>query len=216
MADAAEGKPVPGRPDVTWVGSPARLAAIQDALDRFDRAGLDLPRLHVEFADTREPCGGQNGRFLSGHETDPDAVRHIVVCRRLPVILLHELAHAWERTATSDETRAELLDFWGLERWNDIEDDWSDRGAEMAAESIAYALTIDGPTTNPVMVRYACGFGILTGSPLFPVAPNRARMTTSDDCPPDPLLTAREHGANFGPRHPNPRTEMQQMKGSNA
>ncbi|HWL49169.1 MAG TPA: hypothetical protein VNT92_04775, partial [Acidimicrobiia bacterium] len=41
------------------------------ALDRFDRAGLELPEVSIAFHDDREACGGHVGYYRPG---DPAAI----------------------------------------------------------------------------------------------------------------------------------------------
>ena len=91
----------------------------------------------------------------------------------MPSILLHELGHAWVRDGASAETRARFLEHWGLDSWNDRNDDWSDRGVERAADTIAYTLLQTEPTDNPNILRFVCGYELLTGLPV----PIEARTT---------------------------------------
>ena len=118
-------------------------AALFDwALDRFERAGLELPQLEVEFHDELEPCGGYYGSF-----TDRTPL-HVDICgfngdRFLPMpkqMILHELGHAWLFANVDDPTIDSFLSFRGLDTWNDPTVDWSKRGFEHAAEVISWAL----------------------------------------------------------------------------
>ena len=88
------------------------------------------------------------------------------MCHRLPLFLIHELAHAWERHTVTDSTRSQFLNHWNLERWNDHSDDWNQRGIEKAAHTVAYTLTLDKPTDNENISQFVCGFELLTGDAL--------------------------------------------------
>ena len=70
------------------------------------------------------------------------------------------------RPRSTAGSRTGFVAHWNLEPWNDHGDDWNDRGTEKAAHTIAYALTLDGPTENPNVLQFVCGYEILTDQTL--------------------------------------------------
>lgn len=116
---------------------------------RYEAADLNAPRIsrvtsHNGWSDM---CRGARGLILN------DAV---VLCfqgtslwctegctRWEPVakaVLLHELAHAWMAEHVDHATIAEFLRISGRATWADRGEAWGDLGAELAAETIAWAL----------------------------------------------------------------------------
>lgn len=166
----------PALAPLTVVGASAEeQKTLDDALSLFEQAGLELPPLIIEFADTADSCDGYHALFRTETEDTPAA---ITICHWLRLYLLHELAHAWDHHTLTDGTRQRFLEHWGLEDWADPNDEWGDRGIEMAAHSIAWSLTLTTPTTNPTMLQYVCGYQLLTGNPL----PNpELRLDQCDD-----------------------------------
>ena len=144
-------------------------ALFEWALDRFDRSGLVLPALEIEFHDQLDPCDGYYGSFKN---SDP---AHIDICgfnnnRFLPApkkMILHEMAHVWLVANVDNETKSSFLGLRGLRTWNDQDFDWSERGFEHAAEVIAWALLdeerriLTVPYTQPE--SFAVAYTLLTG-----------------------------------------------------
>jgi hypothetical protein len=56
------------------------------------------------------------------------------------VAILHELGHAWLSRSVSQRLQTAFLELRGLETWNDRDQPWHQRGAEHAADIIAWAL----------------------------------------------------------------------------
>lgn len=81
-------------------------------------------------------------------------------------IILHELAHAWAAVTVTDATRAEVLRYWGLETWNDQDVTWNLRAGERAADTIAFALNSIPSDPRDSLLKYLCGYPLLTGYPL--------------------------------------------------
>ena len=54
--------------------------------------------------------------------------------------MLHELAHAWANIHLTDDDRHQFVASRKLASWNDQDDEWSLRGTEHVAETIAWAL----------------------------------------------------------------------------
>jgi hypothetical protein len=116
--------------------SPSQRERLEVALDRFRRAGLPLPDLEVVVADSTAACRGHHGRFDPGVEP-----WRITICSDLDFVYEHELAHAWERAAATDEQRAAFLRLRGLPVWHDPAVPWQQRGVEDAAFIVQQALS---------------------------------------------------------------------------
>ena len=102
------------------------------ALARFALAGIDLPYVLIEFSASDAECSGYGGVYL------PD-VNTVRICRPSKTTMVHELAHAWlETTMTVDDQQA-FVKLRGLDRWHGGPD-WDQRGAEQAAEIVAWAV----------------------------------------------------------------------------
>jgi hypothetical protein len=152
---------------------------------RYESAGLSAPTVsrvtsHNAWSDA---CSGARGLALN------DA---IVLCfqgtalwcaddctRWEPLAketLLHELAHAWMVEHVDQAVIAEFLQVSGKPTWADRDSAWEDRGVEMAAETIAWAL-MDEPA--PMMAglelltcdQRAALFQTLTGTAPGPATP---------------------------------------------
>lgn len=163
-------------PEVIVVGATAaQERAVTDTLGLFATANLPLPDLEIEFADSPELCGGHAGRFVPADD-GPDRV---AICGRMTLFVRHELAHAWARYALTQTDRARLLQNWELDRWRDARDEWSERGTEMAAQTIAFSLGLAEATDDPNMLRFVCSYEALTGEP----APAAVQQSCSDASP---------------------------------
>jgi len=168
LVTSVSGAPEPPRSDppaaaVTVVGaSMEQQETLDHALNLFDQAGLDLPPLIIEYADDTKACGGHAGLFRSAGRNPAT----ITICHRLPLFLFHELGHAWEDHVLTDRVRQRFLDHWALEVWNDDSVDWYHRGAEKAAHTIAYTLTLSQPTENSDILQFVCSYELLTGNPI--------------------------------------------------
>lgn len=118
--------------------------AVQWAIDRFAEAGLSLPRVHVSFHASTEPCAGAEGGFRLEDDgwgrvlicvTEPGHARELKVKRTL----LHELAHAWDHHALTDPVRAQFMNLRGLKGWLSGVP-YAERAGEQAAEVITWGL----------------------------------------------------------------------------
>jgi hypothetical protein len=86
-------------------------ATVDWALGLFDQAGLPLPGVDFVLHTTVEPCHGRRG-WYSGAEVRP--VIHICTHEGGPIpelLILHELAHAWDDDVLTDGRRAVFLDW---------------------------------------------------------------------------------------------------------
>ncbi len=127
----------PGSVDrVTVVrGSPQDHEAVAWAVDRFEKGGLTVPEIEVEFHADDQACDGADGIF----RVSQDPVR-IDVCTPNRYIVLHELAHAWDYFTLSDAMRQEFMQLRGLSEWSSYQVPWSERGIEDLAEIVTWGL----------------------------------------------------------------------------
>lgn len=128
VAGSPEDPPTPSPTVVVEGATPAQADRLALALDRFAEAGLQLPDLHVEFPTDPEGCHGHLGLFALRHGT-----ARILICGEEEFLYEHELAHAWEATSVSDETRAVFMEYRGYETWSSSTVPWQERGVEGAA-----------------------------------------------------------------------------------
>jgi hypothetical protein len=166
-------------PAVLTIGLSAHWKGLLEwGLGLYADAGLDLPPIVVEGHDDAEPCWGRRGA------AEPrDGVVWVHLCGAEPssadeaepssadeFLMLNELAHAWDRHQLTEERRQALLELRGLELWRDSEwhdVDWHDRGAEHAAEIMAWGL-MDRPIKLVRIDQNSCGeleaaYRVLTG-----------------------------------------------------
>jgi hypothetical protein len=118
-------------------GTQLQAERVQDALDRYAVAGMELPPVDVYLHVTKVGCGGNSGLYTPGSEID-----RIDLCVDTPFIILHEFGHAWEKRLGTDEAREQLLDGLGLEFWTGVDVKYRRRGIEAAANLIAWGLTV--------------------------------------------------------------------------
>lgn len=84
--------------------------------------------MEIEFRDDPADCNGHDGLFQSRYTP-----WRVTVCRELPYVLTHELAHAWEAANLDDADRNRYLELRGLTTWRDHDVSRGDRGIEDAA-----------------------------------------------------------------------------------
>jgi hypothetical protein len=132
------------------------------AVARFERAGLNPPRVEIDFHADASGCGGHLGYAKDGH-VDVCTVLVNEMARRN---LLHEMGHIWIDQNVSRADCDRFLEVRGLRTWNASTADWDDRGYEQGAEILAWALgdrilTAQVPENDPAQLAVA--FEILTG-----------------------------------------------------
>lgn len=145
-------------PTARITGSMEEVALAESAISSFFDAGLSLPPLEIVFHEHRDGCRGHVGVFRM-----IDGRGDVQICRATRYILLHELAHAWEAANMDDQTRDEVMEYWGVDNWNDHGQSAGDRGAEKVADAIAFALDDPSDDPNPVMRRNLCSYRLVTG-----------------------------------------------------
>ena len=114
-----------------------QVSLIEFARHRFETQGLTLPHLDFVFHESLIPCDGHKGRYLG--QTDL-----VEMCSLDKTTMVHEIAHAWVRANLTVADKERFMKTQGLDSWNDHDVEWADRGAEHAAEAMAWAL-IDDP-----------------------------------------------------------------------
>jgi len=150
------------RPGVTvFSEDPVQQQLAMWAVVRFERAGLNPPRVEIAFHSDASGCGGHLG-FARDSHVDVCTVLVNEMARRN---LLHEMGHIWIDQNVSRALRIRFLEFRGLRTWN-ASTAWADRGYEQGAEIMAWALgdrilTAQVPDHDPAQLGVA--FEILTG-----------------------------------------------------
>lgn len=130
---------------------------VDEAVRRFERAGLSLPDVAVEFSD--DGCLGNLGLF--DRNTTPWRVH---VCSDLEFVLTHELAHAWAAANLTDDDREAWVELRGLPAWNDPDLHWRERGTEDAAFVLQQVLMTERPRPmSPVWQERSAAYEQLTG-----------------------------------------------------
>jgi hypothetical protein len=133
------GRAVPARPALTLHGADAVQERTVDwAMRRFRAGGLKgLPPLDVVLHGSRTACDGYVGLYLAGRI---DLCTEGLLEPYARKFTLHEMAHAWTEANLPDEVLDRFLLTRGIARWNDQRLPWEERGAEQAAEIIAWGL----------------------------------------------------------------------------
>lgn len=110
------------------------------AVGRFKDAGLVLPAIVIRFpGPSLAPCGGSQGRAFT-HRTPME----VTMCWSDAYVLLHELAHAWEAHNLPKHRRQAFMALRSdVDSWGDASVPWHRRGAEHAANVVAWGLLED-------------------------------------------------------------------------
>jgi len=167
------GEAVQPTPDVIANSSVFRtesdLVLARWAVDRFDRAALQLPPVSIAFHDDKAACDGHFGYFRSSYPAQIDICgfnsdRFLVTPKKT---MLHELAHAWSHLNLDDQSRVRFLELRDLDTWQDNCGPWKEQGIEHAAEVIAWGLLDEGPFLTSIgstaPLKLAEAFELLTG-----------------------------------------------------
>lgn len=176
---------VADRPGIYGAGAEST-RIIEESISRYEEVGLPLPALRIYVHNTKEGCSGASGRFgMEGDDHRVDLCGEI----RSHLIVLHELAHAWEHHHVSEATRRAFLERTGLV-WSDPQDDWGDRGVEALANTISWGIVPDAPLRGEPsedILELLQRFELLTGfaSPRLnadriPMRPNKMPGSTAD------------------------------------
>jgi len=149
-------------------GSTAQTVMTLESAGRFREAGLGEPTVRIRFHDDREACDGRTGRSWNG-TVDLCGIHTNDLSRRT---VLHEMAHAWLDAHVTAGLEERFLRLRQLERWNDHDDEWEQRGSEQAAEIVEWALAGQGTGTELPSIPHndppqlAEAYELLTGRQL--------------------------------------------------
>lgn len=121
-------------------GTPQQREMVGWAVDRFAAIGLQLPEVEIGFPEGgQSECGGAPARTYLDHEPIK-----VMICWNSQLILLHELAHAWEAHNVDPAQHEPFMAMrWGVESWAEPDDAWAEQGREHAANVIAWGLLQD-------------------------------------------------------------------------
>jgi hypothetical protein len=138
-----------------YAAEPEVIERVAWAVERFELAGLDLPKAELRLHDSRSACDGAEGvTHLDVHPIRID------ICNQHRLIILHELAHAWDRASMTPELHHAFMDLRGIDEWNTKEIPWKDRGIERLALIMVWGLHEVGPA-DPGKLE---AFALLTGT----------------------------------------------------
>lgn len=160
------------------------------AFTRYEAAGLSAPTVsrvtsHNGWSDT---CSGIRGLALD------DAV---ILCFQETALwcaddctgweplaketLLHELAHVWMHEHVDRALIADFLRISGRATWADRDKAWGDRGMELAAETIAWALMDEPAPTMAGLGQQTCDQRAVLFETLTGTAPDAATPCREPD-----------------------------------
>lgn len=122
------------------------VAKVRRDMDKFTAAGLVLPPLRIYVHDSKEGCKSHDGLFNGDGSGD-----RIDLCHHL--VLLHELAHAWEAHNVNDATRRAFMERTEVDVWNDHTVVHHLRGIEQAADVIATGVRAEQLRLDDVDLR---------------------------------------------------------------
>ena len=140
-------------------GSEEQREAADWAVAHFADARLELPELVIAIHASDEACEGFDGAFRAG-----EIPARLDVCNPHRLIILHELAHAWDHHTLTDALRQDFMDLRGLSAWNDAGTPWKERGIEDLAEVIVWGLRqFSGTASFDEQPEKAAAFALATG-----------------------------------------------------
>jgi hypothetical protein len=135
-AVSAGGPAEPAGPVTIHHSDAATTELIEWAVARYTETGLELP--DVEFfvhTDDRDACDGHDGYWHPGRNAD-----RIDICEATELLVLHELAHAWEHHSVTDDTRDAFMAVHPGDEWRDEGVGHFAQGIERFAEAVAWGL----------------------------------------------------------------------------
>lgn len=141
-------------------GTPPERVIVLEAIARFSALPGEMPPLQVRIFG-KSGCGGLSGVFRGG--TD---IWQVDICDVTRWVILHEMGHAWTALHLTQQQRSRFVERWGLETWNSRETPWRLRGAEHAADTIAWGLvdeSIGCHSSDGPIARRLLAFRQLTG-----------------------------------------------------
>jgi len=152
---------------------------LQNALLRFEAAGLSEPTFDSVVFEPSRSCAGRSGRVIQSEQG-----RDVFICLfesdlcpgtgpcqepNLAVrgVVLHELAHAWILDNASADLQLEFVAHTQLAAWQDDTLPWAKQGVEYSADVLAWAL-LEEPAPmvrigSPSCADLAAAYNLLTG-----------------------------------------------------
>ena len=166
-------------------GTPGLEGLITWSFDQFRTHGLGAPMVQrVTFHEKQiDRCEGVAGLILGDVVTvcfgsaaacvDRDCTAWQTWAKKA---VLHELAHAWIDEHLTAEVIEQFLEVTGMPTWASPTHAWGNRGVELAAETIAWAMTDQPSRVNPKVGSHTCNelaryYELLTGRPPEPTPP---------------------------------------------
>jgi hypothetical protein len=168
-------------------GSPPLEALFSWSMSRFDATSLPRPAVASVSFGALEACGSRAGVIVDSAINGPGVVLCTdghTVCRPNPVEcsefartarfgMLHELAHVWLLEHMTPSRQQDFMDVIGSKEWQSPNVPWGDRGAEQAAEILAWGL-MDQPLDLVRIGSPSCevrlhAYSVLTGATSFQV-----------------------------------------------
>ena len=160
-------------------GTPGLEGLIAWSFDQFRTHGLGTPMVRrVTFHEKQiDKCEGVAGLILGDVVTVCFGSAAACVDRNCTgwqtwakKAVLHELAHAWIDEHLTAEVIKQFLAVTGMPTWASPTHAWGDRGVELAAETLAWAMTDQPIQVNPKVGPHSCDelaqyYEILTGRP---------------------------------------------------
>ncbi|MBT8212404.1 MAG: hypothetical protein KJN71_04570 [Acidimicrobiia bacterium] len=162
--------------------TPEAEALLAWGIDRFGLAGLTAPSIRSVGFSPNVACTGAagvavdnadgSGEFVLCTNADqfclPDRGECSDYATAARLGLLHELAHVWLLANLDRETEDAFIEMMGLETWQSGSVPWQERGAEQAAEILAWGLMDERLDLvrigNPSCEAATAAFVVLTGT----------------------------------------------------
>jgi hypothetical protein len=136
---AGSPRPMEGGGVVLFGAGPEARERVDWAVGRFELFGFELPQLEIHFYEDEEQCDGAEG--ITRFDAEP---LRIDVCNPHRLIILHELAHAWDNRTLTPEIRAAFMQSLGIDEWSGPDVAYGDRGIEKLAQTVVWGLNESG------------------------------------------------------------------------
>ena len=103
--------------------------------ETFEELAIPMHIVATDFHSGEAGCDGADAVFRTG--SDP---LRIDVCNSHRLIVLHELARAWDHANLNQEKREAFMVMRGFDVWNDHDVPWKERAVEHLAEILVWGL----------------------------------------------------------------------------
>lgn len=139
--------------------TPEQAERVSDAKRLLEQKGLQVPAVTIEFHASENGCAGNLGYFRPYQN-------RIDICTDLRFVLVHELAHSWVHHNLDEAAKQKFVKRNQLRSWNDKQDDWDERGTELAAFTIQQVAMRKVDRINQRAETLLDNFGYLTSQEL--------------------------------------------------